>query len=78
MSKENLRPDVVQALVDAYDAKEAWAEHAAVAFESSPTEAEKEEARRRVTKQRRADLRRLAAGDLEQLPEWIRPDDQAR
>jgi hypothetical protein len=64
VSEEEVRPEVVQALIDAHNAEDPVVALAAVEFES-PSDTEKEQARRHVLIERSADKRKTAGLDDE-------------
>ena len=65
MSEEEVRPDVVQALIDAHNAEDPVVALAAVVAESSPTDTEKEQARRHILIERSADRHKTTGLDDE-------------
>ena len=65
MSEEEVRPEVVQALIDAHNAKDPVVALAAVETESSPSDIEKEQARRHILIERSADKRKTTGLDDE-------------
>ena len=65
MSEEEVRPEVVQALIDAHNAEDPVVALAAVEIESSPTDTEKEQARRHILIERSADKRKTTGLDDE-------------
>ena len=60
MSDEEVRPEVVQALIDAHNAEDPVVALAVVETESSPSDTVKAQARRHILIERSADKRKTA------------------
>jgi hypothetical protein len=67
VSEEEVRPEVVEALIDAHNAEDPAVALAVVEIESSPTDAEKEQARRHILIERSPDERKTA-GPADESP----------
>jgi hypothetical protein len=65
VSEEEVRPEVVQALIDAHNAEDPVVAMAVVVAESSPSDIEKEQARRHILIERSADKRMTTGLDDE-------------
>jgi hypothetical protein len=65
VSEDEVRPEVVQALIEAHNAEEPAVALAAVEIESSPTDTEKEQARRHILIERSADRHKTTGLDDE-------------
>jgi hypothetical protein len=65
VSEEEVRPEAVQALIDAPNAEDPVVALAVVEIESSPTDIEKGQARRHMLIERSADARKTTVPDDE-------------